>query len=172
MNAILHAPAGAAPTLPFRSAGLHEVLYVEDDATLRSFFASLLQKAGYHVEVAEDGLAGWNALHLRRYDLLITDNQMPRLTGLELVKRLRSEGRSLPVVLASGTFDGDDAQGYDALRIAARLTKPFSPEELVNTVEAISHGANSLWRQGGEMVSMFAETFSHVRPIRGWGINE
>jgi YesN/AraC family two-component response regulator len=56
------------------------------------------------VDTAEDGEFGWEALQAKNYDLLITDNNMPKVSGLELVKKLRSARMALPVILASGAM--------------------------------------------------------------------
>lgn len=143
MNAVLNEPSASAETgaRRFHTASSHDILYVEDDAALRSLSANLLLKAGYRVEVAEDGQAGWEVLRLGSYDLLITDHEMPRLNGLELVKRLRSAGQTLPVILSSGSVDADEVHQDDWLRVAATLKKPFKPEDLLETVKQVLRAA-------------------------------
>jgi len=114
--------------------------------------------------------AGWEALQRSSYALLITDIEMPRLTGLELVKRLRSAGQTLPVVLASGALDADEI-GDPSLRLAARLRKPFSPGELLETVGTVLRGERFSNRVD-EIFPVFAEAFAQGHSVRGWGINE
>ena len=112
------------------------LLVVEDDADIREIFSEALMLSGYRVDTAEDGEAGWNALHAvsgDRYDLLITDNSMPKLSGVELVKKLRAERMFLPVILASGSTPMDTA----SLQLAASLRKPFLPDELVQAVQEV-----------------------------------
>ena len=82
---------------------------------------------------------GWEALHARKYDLLITDNNMPRVSGLELVERLRCEAAALPVSLVSGAMLTNELKQHPGLRLAAMLAKPFTGEELLRTVEAVLH---------------------------------
>ena len=174
MNAILHETSSAtyAETHHLETLPSRNILYVEDDAMLRNLFAELLFNSGYRVEVAEDGQAGWEALRLRSYDLLITDDEMPRLSGLGLIKRLRSAGFTLPVVVASGSFDADKVQRQDWLRVAAILKKPFTPEEFLETVKQVLRAATAV-RKGGELFfPVLAEAFAHVEPARRWGINE
>ena len=79
--------------------------------TFRNLNAEVLARNGYHVDTAEDGVSGWRALKDQRYDILITDNTMPGVTGLELVKKLRSEDMMLAVILASGTARGRGVAG-------------------------------------------------------------
>ena len=66
------------------SLGLARILYAEDDPVQRGLSVRILTLSGYAVTSVEDGLQAWAALHSDRYDLLITDNNMPRMTGLEL----------------------------------------------------------------------------------------
>src|SRR5689334_19643597 len=62
----------------------HRILVVDDELGIRQVSAAVLGCSGYDVDTAEDGEAGWNALQTKNYDLLITDNNMPKLTGVEL----------------------------------------------------------------------------------------
>src|SRR5690349_3599428 len=78
------------------------ILVVDDDLVLCVFHTEVLAGAGFEVDMAEDGEAGWQALQAKNYDLLITDNHMPRVTGIELLKRLRLEEQDIPVIMVSG----------------------------------------------------------------------
>ena len=66
------------------------ILVVDDDEAFRRLNTEVLNCSGYQVDAAEDGAVGWEAIQANRYDLLITDNSMPKLTGVELVKKLRA----------------------------------------------------------------------------------
>ena len=127
---------GRAP--PTRSqTNVPRILVVEDDLAIRQLSAEALTSSGYQVETAEDGSAGWEALQGSNYDLLITDNTMPRMSGVELVKMLRSAGMTLPVVMASGTPPVEALNGDPSLQLAATLPKPFTMNELLGTVEKV-----------------------------------
>jgi len=65
------------------------ILLVDDDPDLLKMTAGILKRAGYDVDTARDGADGWKALHDSHYDLLITDNSMPKVTGLELIQKVR-----------------------------------------------------------------------------------
>src|ERR1019366_5162871 len=93
-------PAGALP--PCEASSLRRILVVDDEPDIRRINAMVLHRAGYHVDTAEDGASGWSELKPSRYDVLITDNTMPRVTGLELIKKLRSEEMPLTGILPSG----------------------------------------------------------------------
>ena len=118
------------------------ILAVDDDRLIRQLNCEVLTRNGYHVDTAQDGEAGWQALHAVRdssesYDLLITDHDMPGLSGVDLVKRLRAVRMSLPVVFASGKLPTDAFTRIHWLQPAAMLLKPYTVAELLETVEAI-----------------------------------
>ena len=99
--------AAEAPSCgPVRPA--HRILLVEDDSTILQFSVLVLVRAGYQVQAVAGTQAAWEALQSHSYDLLLTDNQMPGRSGLELVTELRSAQMGLPVVVASGGIDGEE----------------------------------------------------------------
>jgi DNA-binding response OmpR family regulator len=110
---------------------------VEDEAPVRQLNAEVLTRAGYEVDAAEDGAAAWEALNGDSYDLLITDNGMPRLSGLELLKKLRAARMELPVIMATGTLPTQEFAQSPWLRPAATLEKPYTIEELLRTVKKV-----------------------------------
>jgi two-component system sensor histidine kinase and response regulator WspE len=85
------------------AAARKRVLVVDDSVTVRELQRGLLESRGYDVTLAVDGMDGWNAVRTSEYDLVITDVDMPRLDGIGLVSRIRSDARlaSLPVVIVS-----------------------------------------------------------------------
>ena len=80
----------------------HRILVVDENSDLRLHYAFVLGRPGYHVDLAKDGAAGWVALQANNYSLLITEHDMLRLTGVELVRKLRAARMALPVVLVTG----------------------------------------------------------------------
>ena len=79
------------------------VLVVDDSLTVRELERKLIDSRGYEVEVAVDGMDGWNAVRTGEYDLVVTDVDMPRLDGIELVALIKKDARlhSLPVMIVS-----------------------------------------------------------------------
>lgn len=79
------------------------VLVVDDSLTVRELERKLLEKAGYEVDSAVDGMEGWNAVRLAEYDLVISDVDMPRMNGIELVQHIRGDSRlrTIPIVIVS-----------------------------------------------------------------------
>jgi DNA-binding response OmpR family regulator len=116
---------------------------VDEDSDLRLLYAAVLVRPGYHVDAAEDGAAGWEALQANSYNLLITENDMPNLTGVELVKKLRSARMALPVVMAAGRLPTQELARNPALRLAATLLKPFAVNALLDTVKNVLRATDS-----------------------------
>lgn len=79
------------------------VLVVDDSLTVRELERKLLESAGFHAEVAVDGMDGWNAIRSGHYDLVITDVDMPRMDGIELASLIKKDEqlKSLPVMIVS-----------------------------------------------------------------------
>jgi len=119
------------------------ILVVEDDPDIRRINAMVLHYAGYHVDTAADGASGWSALKAGRYDVLITDNNMPRVTGMELIKKVRSEEMPLSVILASGTAPSEDLEQNPWLQLDAVLLKPYSAKAILDAVEGVLREADS-----------------------------
>jgi CheY-like chemotaxis protein len=105
---------------------------LDDDPAAREITALFLAHSGYLVETAGDGEQGWEALQSGTYDLLVTDHHMPRLTGVQLVKRLRVAGLGLPVILASGSPELREAWDDRQLALTAVLLKPFPFSDLIS----------------------------------------
>ncbi|HWW01523.1 MAG TPA: response regulator [Candidatus Acidoferrum sp.] len=119
------------------------ILVVDDDVFLRENNAEVLTRCGYQTETAEDGAAAWEALQAHGYDLLITDNNMPNVSGVELVNKVRSAHMTLPVILASGAMPAEELDRQPWLHLAATLSKPFTGAELLGTVEKVLRPAVS-----------------------------
>lgn len=120
----------------------HRILVVDDDDDIRRFNEEALTAFGYHVEAAEDGAAGWDALNANSYDLLITDSSMPKLTGIELIKKLNAACMPVRVILASGVIPADEME----LRLAATLPKPYTLDQLLETVRTVLTPTGSEWQ--------------------------
>lgn len=113
------------------SGAERRILVVDDDPLTRELTTLFLGREGFQTVAAEDGEAGWVCWKQTPFDLLITDNEMPRMTGLELIKRIRQAGGSTSVIVASGSLDLGTVQDYPALRITTILRKPFLMRDLI-----------------------------------------
>ena len=113
------------------------ILLVDDDLDLRNLYTDVLTRAGYQVDTAENGATGWKALQAGHYDALVTDNNMPEVTGMDLIKKLRSADMTLSVILASGTVPAEELNRCPWLQVDALLPKPYSIDELLRTVDQV-----------------------------------
>lgn len=111
------------------------ILLVDDEKFVRQLYAEVLTSAGYLVDTAEDGAVGWQKLQGENYDLVLTDNHMPKVSGVELINKLHAAKMTLPVILATATPPVDMAE----LQLAALLEKPFGLEDLLQAVEEALH---------------------------------
>jgi two-component system, chemotaxis family, sensor histidine kinase and response regulator WspE len=107
---------------------------------VRELERRLLQNHGYEVEIAVDGVEGWNALRLGRYDLLVTDIDMPRMNGIDLIRRVRADGRlhRLSILIVSyKDRDEDRNRGLDAGANRYVTKSSFRDESLVDAVREL-----------------------------------
>lgn len=108
------------------------ILYADDDRCILRACQIMLDRAGYDVDTVADGAEAWGALQCIPYHLLITDNEMPRLKGLELIQKVRDALIPMPIVLASASVSSMKGLECDAL-----LPKPFTARALLDTVRQV-----------------------------------
>lgn len=112
------------------------VLLVDDEEIILSLVRRALTRAGYEVDTARDGEEGWTLLQQNRYDLLLTDNQMPNLTGIELLQRIQDSKSNIPCVLVSGKLDFLTPAELNLISHVILLAKPFTPLQLTQAMES------------------------------------
>jgi CheY-like chemotaxis protein len=130
--------AGAPASAPIECQpnSRQRILVVEDDAAIRRINTEVLTYSGYQVDAAEDGAAAWDAVQLNNYDLIVTDNDMPKVTGIELIQKLQDARMDLPVVMATGAMP-DEPLRYTSLQPAIILLKPYTFDELLEAVKTV-----------------------------------
>ena len=114
-----------------------KILVVDDDQDIREMVARTVSQAGFSADTAEDGEAGWQAICMTPYDLIITDHEMPRLTGLSMIRRLRQVSHEPPCILISGGLPEPESSLKGIIHSSAFLPKPFSPVALIEKVYGI-----------------------------------
>ena len=122
------------------------ILVVDDSLTVRELQRKLLLNRGYEVAVAVDGMDGWNALRAEHFDLLITDIDMPRMDGIELVTLLRRDSRlqSMPVMVVSyKDREEDRRRGLDAGADYYLAKASFHDDALLDAVVELIGGAQT-----------------------------
>src|SRR5690606_32678128 len=116
------------------------LLVVDDSVTTRSLEKSILEAAGYQVEVAVDGLDAWQLLQERGADLVVADVEMPRMDGFALCEAIRGSRRlrNLPVVLVTAlASDADRARGLEAGADAYLPKGTFDQSQLLEAVASL-----------------------------------
>jgi two-component system alkaline phosphatase synthesis response regulator PhoP len=119
------------------------LLLCDDEVHILRAAEFKLTRAGYVVECAYDGQEAWEAIQRQRPDMLVTDCQMPRLNGLELIERVRTEPtlKDLPIIMLTAKgLELAQCELADRWNVRAILGKPFSPRELLRTIENILGG--------------------------------
>jgi DNA-binding response OmpR family regulator len=119
------------------TAQCHCILVAEDNADVSGLVTKVLMGAGYDVDAAQNGAVAWDMLQIKSYNLLITDDDMPKLSGIELVKKTQAARMALPVILMSGNMPLEILKEHSGLQIDATLAKPYDLSELLNTVKEV-----------------------------------
>ncbi len=113
------------------------IMVVDDEAGIRELLSEVLSGKGFNVTSARDGRESLKYMRTKNFDLLITDINMPRLNGVELLKRMKAEGRKEKVVvMTGGNFDWSEC-GKEIPLIYFQLKKPFKMDELLRVVSYV-----------------------------------
>ena len=113
------------------------ILVVDDSITVRELERQLLQSRGFSVDVAVDGMDGWNAVRGTSYDLIVSDVDMPRMDGIELVSLIKSDPlrKDIPVVIVSyKDREEDRLRGLEAGANRYLTKSSFHDETFLNTI--------------------------------------
>jgi len=127
----------SAATLAAGGRGRKRILVADDSITVREVERQMLLRLGHDVEVAVDGMDAWNQLRNGQFDMLVTDVDMPRMNGIELVRTLRAEARfaTLPVAIVSyKDRDEDRAAGMQAGANAYLTKGSFQDQTFIATI--------------------------------------
>ena len=108
----------------------YKILVVDDENSLRELLTILLQREGYQVDQAADGAVAFVMAQETAYDLIISDIQMPRMTGIELLRQLREQGNDVTVMMITAFSSTEEA--VEAMKLGAYdyITKPFKNDEI------------------------------------------
>jgi len=121
------------------AAGNETILIIDDEKVIREMGQRIFERFGYKVLLADDGKAGLElfAERMNDIDLVLLDQTMPRLSGLEVLKKIRDYTWDKKVVMTSGYQDDDDLQKYKELNSSGFIPKPFDIYTLVSKVREI-----------------------------------
>ncbi|MDY0396957.1 response regulator transcription factor [Virgibacillus halophilus] len=114
-----------------------KILVVDDESSIVTLLAFHIEKAGYAVDKAYDGLQALERAESEKYDLVVLDLMLPKISGLEVCKYLRKHDNDVPILML--TAKGEEADKIGGLDLGADdyMTKPFSPKEVVARINAV-----------------------------------
>jgi DNA-binding response OmpR family regulator len=114
-----------------------KILLIEDDRDLSIILSDLLEVEGYSIEVAYDGTSALDLLFVSEFDVIVLDWNLPKTSGVVILKEIRQRGNLTPVLLLTARGDlKDKTEGLDS-GADDYLTKPFQPEELTARLRAL-----------------------------------
>jgi CheY-like chemotaxis protein len=112
------------------------ILLIDDDPAILDLGQFILSRSGFAVDTATDGATGWDALRHHHYDAVVTDNLMPNVTGLALMKLMKDARMKTPVIMITGTVPAAEYLRANNLHPAMILQKPFAVGELLDAVRS------------------------------------
>ena len=118
-----------------------KILVVDDEIHIVHVVTIKLRNNGFDVITAENGADAFDLACKEKPDVIVTDFQMPGMTGLELIEKLRQNPDTLnvPVIMLTARGFAVEQEQKETLRISDCLSKPFSPRELLSIVEDVLH---------------------------------
>jgi two-component system NtrC family sensor kinase len=139
------------------------VLIIDDSQEIRDFLSDyILKPKGFEVLMASNGLMGLEMAIAKEPDLMIVDQQMPRLTGIEVLEKLRERGIEVPAILA--TAHGSEETAVQAFRLGIRdyVIKPFDADEISESVDRALRESR-LQRERDQLVQQLMESNSQLQ---------
>lgn len=121
----------------------YAILVVDDEPDILELMRLLLERRGYAVTMARNGIEALKSLERQRFDLLVTDIIMPEMDGFDLISRVRHHWRQMPVIAVSGGIRPRRAGGMAGMEQNGAdifLLKPFRSSELIDAVEQLLEG--------------------------------
>ena len=118
---------------------MHSILAVDDSASMRQMVSFTLKNAGYEVVEAVDGEDAFDKARARDFDLVLTDQNMPRLDGLGLTRKLRETPRfkNTPILILTTESSDQMKQAGRAAGATGWLVKPFDPAKLIEVIKKV-----------------------------------
>lgn len=120
---------------------LKEILVADDEIFIRDMLKDVLSTKGFNVTLAKDGVDSLDQMKNREFDLLITDVRMPGLTGLDVLKKMKEEGRKEQVIVMTGDPIRPSQLGNDLQPVFTLLHKPFPIRSFLDVVSSALSGA-------------------------------
>jgi CheY-like chemotaxis protein len=139
---------GTAPVL----TGSERILFVDDELILAHLGKQMLERLGYKVSARTSSVEALEAFRVQpgKFDLIITDQTMPNITGDELAKSLLAIRPDIPIILCTGYSSKIDMNRAEEIGIRAFVMKPFNKRELAATIRRVLDGNNSAAAHSGK----------------------
>ena len=128
------------------------ILVVDDDTRLRSLLRRYLTEQGFIASAAKDAAEAQNFLDIYKFDLLIVDIMMPKVTGTEFLQQLRRQGNNIPVILLTAMGEAQDRVNGLETGADDYVPKPFEPKELVLRINNILKRAKAAEEHNSKLV--------------------
>ena len=100
-----------------------------------------MREAGYHVSSAANGVVAWNAIQVSNFDLVITDQFLPVISGVELIQKIYAAHLDLPVIMATGILPTWEFIQHPCLNSITMLKKPYTTDKLLSVIETVLNQA-------------------------------
>lgn len=139
---------------------MFQILVVEDNEALRELFCTVLDKNGFKVYPAANGIEAWDILEVEYIDLIITDIMMPKMDGYEFIKSIRKNDSTIPVLIITAKGRYEDMENGFKIGTDDYMVKPVNVNEMVLRVNALlrrAQIANSKKLKVGEMELLYDE---------------
>jgi CheY-like chemotaxis protein len=115
-------------------AAAEKILVVDDERGIRYLLSDVLSDAGFEVSIAKDGQESLDQLERNRFDLVITDINMPRLGGIEMLKRMKLDGRKEKVIIMTADLLELKFEETEVPHVVKKFQKPFMIDKLLDVV--------------------------------------
>ncbi|PPE68482.1 response regulator [Caldimonas thermodepolymerans] len=118
---------------------MHSILAVDDSASMRQMVSFTLKSAGYHVVEAVDGQDAYEKAGTQNFDLVLTDQNMPRMDGISLTRKLREtpQFKTTPILILTTESSEQMKQAGRAAGATGWLVKPFDPARLIEVIRKV-----------------------------------
>ncbi len=119
--------------------GEESILFVDDEQSLTELVKDVLENLGYKVDTCTDSIEALEAFrqHPGKYDLVISDQTMPKMTGVRLAEKIRKIKAGIPIIVCSGFSESINEDTYESMGINAFLMKPFAERDLANVIRQV-----------------------------------
>lgn len=115
-----------------------KIMFVDDEKMIRQLVEKFLIRTGLEVVMVEDGMKAWDIFNEHNdFDLVVTDQNMPSMTGTELAKKILSVDPDFPIILCTGYSETTSEEDASELGIAKYINKPIVISELLENIDKI-----------------------------------